>query len=301
MKNSVLSDFPWPSIPRLNEIPKWDEDEFSINGKKQGSFISYDNVKSNWSEKLTELHEIEAGDGQHPIDIASRNLALNSFSEIPKEDKKLILEVGCSSGYMLKDFQKNLPHLFLIGADYLADPLKRLSQHLPNIPLIQFDLQNCPLPDESVDGIVALNVLEHIEQDEKALKHLFRISKPSSFVHIEVPANQNLFCIYDEHLMHHRRYSLNEIITKIKSAGFKILFVTHLGFILYPAFWCIKKMNRRHFSKTDEQKLKIVSKQIRKTNSNFLMESLIQFEKKLGKFIQFPFGIRIVIKCQKIK
>ena len=84
MKDSVFSDFPWPSIPRLNEIPKWDEDEFSINGKKQGSLISYENVKSNWSEKLTELHEIEAGDGQHPIDIASRNLALKSFSKITK-------------------------------------------------------------------------------------------------------------------------------------------------------------------------------------------------------------------------
>ena len=299
MKDSVFSDFPWPSIPRLNEIPKWDEDEFSINGKKQGSLISYENVKSNWSEKLTELHEIEAGDGQHPIDSASRNLALKSFSKITKEENKLILEVGCSSGYMLQDFQKNLPHLYLMGADYLAAPLKKLSQNLPKIPLLQFDLQNCPLPDDSVDGVVALNVLEHIERDEEALKHIYRILRPGGVAHIEVPANPNLYGIYDEYLMHHRRYTLFDIISKSRSAGFKIEFTTHLGFLIYPAFWMIKKLNRRHFSKTDEQKLEIVSKQIRQTSNSFLMKALIQLETKIGNFFQFPLGIRIVIKCQK--
>jgi ubiquinone/menaquinone biosynthesis C-methylase UbiE len=165
--------------------------------------------------------------------------------------------------------------------------------------LLQFDLQNCPLPDDSVDGVAALNVLEHIEKDELALKHLYRILKPGGVMHIEVPAGQNLYDIYDEYLLHHRRYSLMGIETKVKAAGFKILNSTHLGFSIYPAFWAVKKMNRRFLSNTEEQKQKIVTKQIRQTKNNFLMKLALEIEIKLGTFVRFPFGIRCILSCRK--
>ena len=299
MIRSVLSDFPWPSVPGMIEPPKWVGDGFLTNGKKQGSLICYNQTDSNWSEHLTELHEQEAGNGQHPIDIASRHLALSSFRKLAHNDEALLLEVGCSSGYLLQDLQKYFPNLNIIGSDYLAKPLKKLSIHCPKIPLIQFDLQNCPLPDGSVDGVVALNVLEHIEKDELALKHLYRILKPGGVMHIEVPAGQNLYDIYDEYLLHHRRYSLMGIEAKVKAAGFKILNSTHLGFSIYPAFWAVKKMNRRFLSNTEEQKQKVVTKQIRQTKNNFLMKLALEIEIKLGTFVRFPFGIRCILSCRK--
>jgi ubiquinone/menaquinone biosynthesis C-methylase UbiE len=296
---SVLSDFPWPSVPGMIEPPKWVGDGFLTNGKKQGSLICYNQTDSNWSEHLTELHEQEAGNGQHSIDIASRHLALSSFRKLANNDEALLLEVGCSSGYLLQDFQKYFPNLNIIGSDYLAEPLKKLSIHCPKIPLLQFDLQNCPLPDDSVDGVVALNVLEHIEKDELALKHLYRILKPGGIMHIEVPAGQNLYDIYDEYLLHHRRYSLMGIEDKVKVAGFKILNSTHLGFSIYPAFWAVKKMNRRFLSNTEEQKQKVVTKQIRQTKNNLLMKLALEIEIKLGTFVRFPFGIRCILSCRK--
>ena len=299
MSRSVLSDFPWPSVPGMIEPPKWVGDGFLTNGKKQGSLICYNQTDSNWSEHLTELHEQEAGNGQHSIDIASRHLALSSFRKLANNDGALLLEVGCSSGYLLQDFQKYFPNLNIIGSDYLAEPLKKLSIHCPKIPLLQFDLQNCPLPDDSVDGVAALNVLEHIEKDELALKHLYRILKPGGVMHIEVPAGQNLYDIYDEYLLHHRRYSLMGIEAKVKGAGFKILNSTHLGFSIYPAFWAVKKMNRRFLSNTEEQKQKIVTKQIRQTKNNLLMKLALEIEIKLGTFVRFPFGIRCILSCRK--
>ena len=299
MSCSVLSDFPWPSVPGMIEPPKWVGDGFLTNGKKQGSLICYNQTDSNWSEHLTELHEQEAGNGQHSIDIASRHLALSSFRKLANNDEALLLEVGCSSGYLLQDFQKYFPNLNIIGSDYLAEPLKKLSIHCPKIPLLQFDLQNCPLPDDSVDGVAALNVLEHIEKDELALKHLYRILKPGGVMHIEVPAGQNLYDIYDEYLLHHRRYSLMGIEAKVKAAGFKILNSTHLGFSIYPAFWAVKKMNRRFLSNTEEQKQKIVTKQIRQTKNNLLMKLALEIEIKLGTFVRFPFGIRCILSCRK--
>jgi len=99
--------------------------------------------------------------------------------------------------------------------------------------------------------------------------------------------------------MHHRRYALPEILSKAKSAGFEILRVTHLGFSIYPAFWAVKKWNLRYLLKSELQKQNIVAKQIRQTKNSLLMKSLIELEMKLGKYVNFPWGIRCVLKCRK--
>ena len=99
--------------------------------------------------------------------------------------------------------------------------------------------------------------------------------------------------------MPHRRYALPEILSKAKSAGFEILRVTHLGFSIYPAFWAVKKWNLRYLLKSEEQKRNIVAKQIRQTKNSFLMKSLIELEMKVGTFVNFPCGIRCVLKCRK--
>lgn len=299
MNRSILSNFPWPCIPGVKEPPKWEGDGFLINGKKLGPLICYDQTESNWSEHLTKLHEEEAGKGKHPIDIASRKLALRSFSTFDNENEALILEVGCSSGFLLQDLKDVFPHISIIGSDYLAEPLHKLSHKLSSIPLLQFNLQTCPLPDNSVDGVVALNVLEHIENDQDALWHLYRILRPGGIAHIEVPAGEELFDIYDEYLMHYRRYDLPKILAKAELAGFMVQHITHLGFSLYPFFWVVKKLNRNHLSKSEEQKRKIVSGQIRKTKNSLLMKLAIELEIKLGTNMKLPCGIRCVLVCRK--
>ena len=65
MSRSILSEYPWPSIPGAKEQPKWEGDGFLINGKKLGSLICYDQTESNWSEHITTLHEEEDTNGSH--------------------------------------------------------------------------------------------------------------------------------------------------------------------------------------------------------------------------------------------
>ena len=88
MSRSILSEYPWPSIPGTKEPPKWEGDGFVKNGKKLGSLICYDQTESNWSERITTLHEEENTNGQHPIGVAPRELALRNINKFP--DKKSV-------------------------------------------------------------------------------------------------------------------------------------------------------------------------------------------------------------------
>ena len=58
------------------------------------------------------------------------------------------------------------------------EPLYRLAKALPGVPLMRFDLLQCPLPAASIDVLIMLNVLEHIEDDGGALRKAFALLKP---------------------------------------------------------------------------------------------------------------------------
>ena len=70
--------------------------------------------------------------------------------------------------------------------------------------------------------MTALNVLEYIDDDRKALTEIYRILKSGGLAHIEVPADPASFDLYDEVLLHFRRYRLSELIAKASAIGFVV-------------------------------------------------------------------------------
>jgi SAM-dependent methyltransferase len=170
---------------------------------------------------------------------------------------------------------------------------------LPGVPLLQFDLRKCPLPNAAVEAITALNVLEHIDDDQAALGHIFRVLKPGGIAHLEVPAGPHLYDIYDEHLMHHRRYALGPFEDMARAAGFEIVKATHLGAWLYPAFAWVKRKNRRLLERSSEEKQRIVAGQIHATSQSALLRMLFRAELALGRRLSYRWGIRCVLILRK--
>lgn len=290
-----LTPFPWPSLSEGGPRPVWTDRGFEIDGARV-PVVAYDVGDSGWSDALTTMHEDVAG-AAHPIDVASRGLAVSQLRKhLPRPDA-VVLEVGCSSGFLLQEMRGALPEAFLIGADFVRGPLEALAGSMPTIPILQFDLQRCPLPDACVDAVVLLNVLEHIEDDAAAVKQLHRILRPGGVAIIEIPAGPGLYDVYDEQLMHFRRYRRREAVSLFETAGFRVEKASHLGFFVYPAFWLVKKKNRLLAKR--QVASEVVDKDIRSTSGSRLLSWLLDFELKLGARMSFPFGIRCVLACRK--
>ncbi len=50
-----------------------------------------------------------------------------------------------------------------------------------------FDLTSIELPDDSIDAFLCLHVLEHIEDDRRAMREIFRVLKPGGWAILQVP------------------------------------------------------------------------------------------------------------------
>ncbi|MFA4955738.1 MAG: class I SAM-dependent methyltransferase [Candidatus Methanoperedens sp.] len=293
-------DFEWPIPPGYNERPIWTGKGFTISGQYV-SVIKYTEDSNGWNDDLTVFHEIEAPHGNHYIDKASRHHAVSQLNNVINKKGSIILEVGSSSGYFLRDLKLTAPNAFIVGSDCIFEPLERLAKNIQNIPLIQFDLTLCPLPDNSVDAVVLLNVLEHIEDDQKALQQLYRILKKNGIAVIEVPANPIIYDFYDEYLKHYRRYMIDELIIKSENAGFKIKKASHLGFFLYPFFMFIKKQSKSKRNLTEKMKQDLLKKQISYGGviGNTILDKLMNIELLIGRLCSYPVGIRCTITLEK--
>lgn len=289
--------FSLPSLTNDGPVPLWMGNGFQV-GKEFIKVLQYSSNKLGWSDDLTFFHEESAGD-QHFIDRASRNHAIYQLKKNIKLKKPTILEVGCSSGFMLQRIQSAFPNATLIGSDVVHEPLINLANTLPHIPLLRFDMVHCPLPDNSIDAIVMLNILEHIENDIAALQQAYRILKSGGVAIIEVPAGPHLYDIYDKILMHYRRYKLADLCESVKQQGFKITKKSHLGFFLYPGFWFIKQRNKRLFTAPKEIQRQLVEKNIRDTGENKFFHIIMQTELFLNRLISYPVGIRCLLACVK--
>lgn len=291
-QDQLRLSFPSPKPEQASLV--WDGNQFVSEGGQVSSVLEYSENFVGWSDDLTLMHEEAVGDN-HPIDIASRNNALESIRELNLKPRSRVLEIGCSSGFLLRGLVSEFKEFIIVGADVVKEPLYKLAAEGMGVPLLRFDLLKCPLPEASFDVVVMLNVLEHIGPDTEALEKLWRLLKPGGFLILEVPAGEDLYDPYDSQLCHFRRYSIRGLSTKLQRAGFEIKRKSHLGFFIFPLFALVKLKNR--FFGVRQQD-KVVEEQAQRTSGSKLLRWSLELETKMRRF-NLPFGIRALIVARR--
>jgi len=256
-------------------------------------FLS-DPIKANWSDSLEELHD-EQKATVHPIDYFERRTVLDYLSDyLSKTGTPIICDFGCSTGYMLNELDKAKPDSTLIGVDIIESGLIKLHKRNPNYLLFKFDITHIPFPNDFLDFIVCLNVLEHIEDDELVIKEFKRILKPEGVMCLVVPYGDKLFDYYDEACMHVRRYAKKELTKKLKNAGLQVVKHGFLNSIMYLPFSIKKRRNIRLNKDNDKDLMESISEDINISSSS-LMRALFKLDYCVSKTLKFPFGIREMV------
>lgn len=284
--------------PGLRDAPAFDRGWRTADGGT-APFLSY--VESaqgaNWSESLEALHEESSR--SHFIDVWTRRALLSRLG--PLRSGPVIVDAGCSSGYLLEDLRVADPSATLIGVDLVASGLRCAHRLVPDAKLLQADVGDLPLADASVDAVVSANLLEHVPNDQRALQELFRVLRPGGRAAIVVPAGPELYDYYDRFLGHERRYGRGELAGRARRAGFEVLEDFGLGGLLYPPMWLIKQRNRRRYGHLQGTALQDrVASDIAGTQSSQIGSLACDLERHLLRVgVRMPIGIRELTVLRK--
>jgi SAM-dependent methyltransferase len=101
------------------------------------------------------------------------------------------------------------------------------------------------LPAGGADAVVAVNVMEHVEDDAAFLRDAARALAPGGHLLLFVPALPALFGTLDEAFEHHRRYTRPGLLEKLAAAGLEPVQVRYMNVTGIPAWWLFGKVLRR--------------------------------------------------------
>ena len=206
-----------------------------------------------------------------------------------------ILEVGCGTGYVswyLKELGYDIE-----CADIFQDALLFCKKRNAGNAYHQYNLLDQKFIEE-FDGICAFDVIEHINDDNAALKNIHDALKPGGIVFITVPANECLWSAMDIYAEHKRRYSLSELREKVEGNGFKVIKLTYFMTFLYPIIYILRKLSVGNMN--EEQIKKEVIKELHpNTILNAIFFYIFSLEVPLIRLFNFPFGSSLL--CVAIK
>ncbi len=151
--------------------------------------------------------------------MAVRRETLNSFFEQNIPAGSTVLDVGCGLGDVLDDLHNRFKYQ-LSGIDYAESNVSFAKKRLAGKAEIQqANIYNLPFKEASVDVAICLEVLEHIEDDNRAFKEISRVLRPGGCLIVAVPYTF-YWPSYQRLLGHFRHYTRTSLVAKALASGF---------------------------------------------------------------------------------
>ncbi len=185
------------------------------------------------------------------------------YQTISPRMKGKILEIGSGIGNISNFFLQDGQEIMLSDirenyCRYLASEFGHLSHCLgvrqidlvhPDFELVYADLLNC------FDSVFALNVVEHIEKDELAIKNCQKLLKRGGRLVILVPAYQWLYNEFDINLEHYRRYTKKSLSTLFLKNNFYIEKQYHFNLAAIGGWWFSGSILRKKIIPSGQMKI----------------------------------------------
>ena len=179
---------------------------------------------------------------------------------------KVLIDIATGSGYVAVEMAKL--GLNVIATDLTPEVIENLKRYKRQLGLENLTLKKCfaekiPLPDNSVDYVVANAILEHIPDEMQAVKEWKRILKLGGKMFITVPLKYQYILpflwlpnyIHDKRIGHLRRYDLKTLKYKFKLPVVKVFYSGHLVKILGIILGMILRTDKydEYFEKKDKK------------------------------------------------
>lgn len=206
---------------------------------------------------------IKGGIGRWYWDFRDRQM----FKFIESGDNA-ILDIGCGEGITLQKLVGKFPNKDIKGIDIMIENVKICEKH--GLPVNYGSVYNLKIDNNSIDCVVFLEVIEHLNNYQKALSEIYRVLKPGGSLIIIFP-NDMIFKIariltfkFKEAFCnpgHVKQWTPKIVKSALEQLGFEILKTENIPFYFWPcSLHCLimakKKLIFRKYFENDYKKEK---------------------------------------------
>ena len=162
-----------------------------------------------------------------------------------------VLEIGCGVGNFTRHL---LDRELVVGIDVEGECLAELDRnfgHRGNLIAERMDILDdafAALGEYRIDSVVCLNVLEHVQDDHRALVQIASVLPRAGRLVLMVPAFGALYGPIDSRLGHFRRYSKASLAALAAAEGYRVVRLSYMNSIGFFGWWF-----NAHILKKEEQ------------------------------------------------
>jgi len=176
--------------------------------------------------------------------------------KLQRENAELILEVGSGiSPVMMKSRD-------IIYSDLSFSATQLLKHSYGKGYYVVADGMNLPFKSGVFSHAISSEVLEHLWDDRRAIKEIARVMKPSGYFIVTFPHRKFYFAMDDRFVGHFRRYEINEMLGRLKDAGFRPMTIQKVLGPLEKVTMCFVVLCFSIIQKRKPQKVKMPKKSL---------------------------------------
>jgi SAM-dependent methyltransferase len=212
-----------------------------------------------------------------------------------------VLDIGCGAGNMIHHLSR---YGRVKGTEVDACPVAMAQAR--GYDVRQGDAtRGIPFPDASFDLVTALDVIEHVDEDEAILREAYRVLRPHGTLAISTPAFQWLWSYNDVLNGHKHRYTPRELRERVERAGFRIRRLTFGFFLVFPMSAPLILLRNRLGAKKDlsshhfDQDAYQVEMEPVSPGLNTLLRGVGRVEAAMVARVNFPIGTSLMCVSEK--
>ena len=157
-----------------------------------------------------------------------------------------VLDLGAGIGTFSEPLSAERDVVALEPDPRLADLLRTRAASNPRLHVLEGDAEALPEGlGRQFDSVLCLNVLEHIDDDARALRGCLAALEPGGHLLLLVPAHPALFGAVDELGGHVRRYGGRQLRETLQAAGFAVVELRHVNPVGALGWLVFSKVLRR--------------------------------------------------------
>jgi ubiquinone/menaquinone biosynthesis C-methylase UbiE len=202
-----------------------------------------------------------------------------------------VLDAGCGTGRNLLEFGKLAPEAE--GVDFSEEAVAFCRRRgLEGVR--QARLEELPFPDDRFDLLIATDVIEHLEDDRRALVELRRVAAPGAQLVITVPAYRWLWSQHDESHHHRRRYTMRRLREAVGDAGWTPTVSSYYYTTMLPAVAAVRAAGKLRPATTNGRS----DLALTPAALNRVLELPVRAESALvERGMRLPFGVSLGMVC----